>query len=119
MSKLRIIYIIILKEKKHLRKNSFKPLKKASLASVVGLSVFTYMGTIEANDEIEENQISEEVVVEAEEVITENNAAEEVVEEADTEVENQPIEEISQEVESEVVSQESSQVETAPVVEEE
>lgn len=104
-----------------MRKNSFKPLKKASLASVVGLSVFTYMGTVEANDEIEENLISEEVVVEAEvdEVVTENNVAEEVVEEADIEVENQPIEEISQDAGTEDVSQESNQVETAPAVEEE
>lgn len=49
---------------------SFKTLKKASLASALGVFAFTYAGASEANYDVAENQLSENIVEESEDLQT-------------------------------------------------
>lgn len=103
---------------------SFKTLKKASLASALGVFAFTYAGASEANDDVAENQLSENIVEESEDLQTAeelqngyNEAVPEDIPEAESVTEKETSEEIEEIIPEESVSEDTT--ETEPVIEQE
>lgn len=109
---------------------SFKTLKKASLASALGVFAFTYAGASEANDDVAENQLSENLIEESEELQTAeelqnvgNEAASEDILEAEPVTEQETSEEIvsfnatEKIIPEESVSEDTTEAE--PVIEQE
>lgn len=103
---------------------SFKTLKKASLASALGVFAFTYAGASEANDDVAENQFSENIVEESEDLQTagelqngHNEAVPEDIPEAESVTEQETSEEIEEIIPEESVSEDTTEAE--PVIEQE